>query len=292
MKQAFTGAGIALVTPFKSDNNIDYTAIKNIIDFNIDNQIDYIIVHGTTAETATQSEGEKKEVRAFIADYVQGRVPLALGMGSNNTNELLNSLETTDLKGYDAILSVTPYYNKPQQKGIIAHFTQIANKSPLPVILYNVPGRTGVNMLADTTLELAHHQNILAIKEASGNMEQIMEIIKHRPEGFLVLSGDDLLTFSMLALGADGVISVAAQAAPKIFSQMVHQCLNGNFEDARKSHFKMMPYMQLLFVDGNPAGIKAALESLDLCLNKLRLPLVNAHPDICEAIEQSMASFK
>ncbi len=286
MTKFFKGTGIAIITPFNKDKSIDFDSLEKIIEYNISGGTDFIVVHGTTAEAATQTSEEKKAVREFVLEKVNGRLPLAVGMGGNDTADLIVSLRTIDLTGFDAILSVAPYYNKPTQGGMIAHFEAVADYSPLPVIIYNVPGRTGANIKAETCLKLAAHKNIIAVKEASGNLEQIMEIIRKKPEGFSVLSGDDLLTFPMVALGADGVISVAAQAAPELFSGMVKDALASKNKEAAEKHYRLMPYMQYLFADGNPAGIKAALAARGLCKNILRLPLIPANEQVCTEIEK------
>ncbi len=286
MTKNFKGTGIAIITPFKKDKSIDFESLEKIIEYNIKGGTDFIVVHGTTAEAATQIPEEKQAVRDFVVEKVNGRLPLVVGMGGNDTADVVVSLKTTDLSGFDAILSVAPYYNKPTQGGMVAHFEALAENSPLPIIIYNVPGRTGANITAETCLKLASNKNIIAVKEASGDLEQIMEIIRRKPDGFSVLSGDDLLTFPMIALGADGVISVAAQAAPELFSGMVNDALASKNKEAAEKHYKMMPYMQYLFADGNPAGIKAALAARGLCDNILRLPLIPANAQVCAEIEK------
>ena len=286
MTKNFKGTGIAIITPFKKDKSIDFESLEKIIEYNIKGGTDFIVVHGTTAEAATQIPEEKQAVREFVVEKVNGRLPLVVGMGGNDTADVVVSLKTTDLTGFDAILSVAPYYNKPTQGGMVAHFEALAENSPLPIIIYNVPGRTGANITAETCLKLAAYENIIAVKEASGDLEQIMEIIRRKPDGFSVLSGDDLLTFPMIALGADGVISVAAQAAPELFSGMVNDALASKNKEAAEKHYKMMPYMQYLFADGNPAGIKAALAARGLCDNILRLPLIPANAQVCAEIEK------
>ncbi|HRY32249.1 MAG TPA: 4-hydroxy-tetrahydrodipicolinate synthase [Bacteroidales bacterium] len=275
MNHKFTGTGVALVTPFLKDKQIDYPALAGIIDHIITGKTEYIVLLGTTGESVTVSREERENLIRFVRESVHDRLPLVLGIGGNNTMEVIRQLESTDLTGYTAILSVCPYYNKPQQDGIYAHYAALAQSSPLPLILYNVPGRTGSNMTAATTLRLAYeYGNIIAIKEASGNLAQIMEILKEKPEDFLLISGDDNLTLPMIALGASGVISVTAQVKPRPFSDMVRFCLAGDMEKARKLHFELLGLMSLLFADGSPAGVKAALHILGLCENELRLPLV------------------
>lgn len=270
------GMGVALVTPFKADKSIDFQALARLVEYQIKSGIDFLVVLGTTAETPTLSADEKRQVRDFVAARVAGRVPLVLGMGGNNTMGLVEELRTTDLSAYDAILSVVPYYNKPSQEGIYQHYATIANASPLPVVLYNVPGRTGVNMTAETTLRLANDfpDKIVAVKEASGNFTQIDDIIKRKPADFMVISGDDGITFPLITLGAVGVISVIGNAFPKEFSKMVRLALEGDFANALLIHHKFTELFSLLFVDGNPAGVKCLLHAMGWMENELRLPLV------------------
>lgn len=270
------GMGVALVTPFKADKSIDFQALARLVEHQIKSGIDFLVVLGTTAETPTLSADEKKQVRDFVAARVAGRVPLVLGMGGNNTMGLVEELRTTDLSAYDAILSVVPYYNKPSQEGIYQHYATVAAASPLPVVLYNVPGRTGVNMTAETTLRLANDfpDKIVAVKEASGNFSQIDDIIKRKPADFMVISGDDGITFPLITLGAVGVISVIGNAFPKEFSKMVRLALEGDFANALLIHHKFTELFSLLFVDGNPAGVKCLLHAMGWMENELRLPLV------------------
>jgi len=269
------GMGVALVTPFKADKSIDYDALRVLIEYLIVNDCDYLVVLGTTAETPTLSKEERQNIKDFVRKQVAGRVPLIVGHGGNNTMELVKELRTGDFEGFSAILSVVPYYNKPSQEGIYQHYKAIAEASPLPVILYNVPGRTGVNMSADTTLRLAYaFENIIGVKEASGNITQMDDIIKNKPSRFEVISGDDGVTFPLLTLGAVGVISVIGNAFPREFSKMVRLGLNGEYEKARAIHHKFTELFSLLFVDGNPAGVKCALHHMGFIENELRLPLV------------------
>lgn len=269
------GLGVALITPFDENKVIDYRALGRMIEHIICGKADFIVVLGTTGETPTLSESEKHEIRRFVVDKVAGRVPLVVGMGSNCTYSLVESLQSADLTGYSAILSAAPYYNKPSQEGLYLHFKEVAAHSPLPVILYNVPGRTGVNISASTTLRLAHDfDNIIGIKEASGNFKQIEEIINHKPDRFQVISGDDALTYPLISLGAVGVISVVGNAFPKEFGKMVNYCLDGKFNDALPIHYKFSRLYDELFVDGNPAGVKSLLHHMGLIKNELRLPLV------------------
>jgi len=270
-----TGMGVALITPFKEDESVDYNALGRLLDYQIKNGIDYLVVLGTTAETATLTEEEKKEVSSFVINRVNGRVPIVMGVGGNCTRSVVEELKTRDFKGVDAILSVTPYYNKPSQEGIYQHYSALAKATELPIILYNVPGRTGVNMTAETTLRLAHEfSNIVAIKEASGNIAQADDIIKNKPNGFMVISGDDGITYPLITMGAVGVISVIGNAFPKEFSKMVRLALAGDFNNALGIHRTFTELFNLLFVDGNPAGVKCMLHAMGFIENKLRLPLV------------------
>lgn len=275
MNSKLVGMGVALITPFKEDETIDFEALSKLIEHQIKNGTDYLVICGTTAETPTLSHEEKEEIRQFVVQQAAGRIPLVYGLGGNNTREVVQVVQTTDLSGYDAILSVTPYYNKPSQEGLYQHYAAIAKASKLPIILYNVPGRTGVNMTAETTLRLAKDfPNICATKEASGNFSQIDDIIKNKPEDFLVISGDDGITFPLITLGAVGVISVIGNAFPKEFSRMVRLALQGDYDSSRLIHHKFTELINLLFVEGNPAGVKSMLAIMGLIENKLRLPLV------------------
>lgn len=270
-----TGMGVALITPFKQDKSVDYPALARLLEYIIQNKADYIVVLGTTAETATLTEEEKKSVKEFVVERVNRRVPLVLGVGGNNTKALTDYLKENDLSAFNAILSVVPYYNKPSQEGIYQHYKAIAEASPIPVILYNVPGRTGVNMTAETTLRLAHDfENIIGVKEASGNITQMDDIIKNKPADFMVISGDDGITFPLITLGAVGVISVIGNAFPKEFSRMVRLALHGQYEQALQIHHRFTELFSLLFVDGNPAGVKCLLNAKGMIENELRLPLV------------------
>lgn len=275
MQNKLRGMGVALVTPFKQDGEIDFDALKRLVEYQITNGTDYLVVLGTTAETPTLTEEEKEAVIQTVVSTVHGRVPLVLGMGGNNTQSLVNKIRTNDFNGIDALLSVTPYYNKPSQEGLYRHYEAIAKASKLPIILYNVPGRTGVNMLPETTLRLAHDfSNIVAIKEASGNFTQIDDIIKNKPERFSVISGDDGITYPLLTLGAVGVISVIGNAFPYEFSRMVRLALNGDYQHALLIHHQFTELIKLLFVEGNPAGVKSMLAAMGFIENRLRLPLV------------------
>ncbi|MBG0783178.1 MAG: 4-hydroxy-tetrahydrodipicolinate synthase [Bacteroidales bacterium] len=272
----FQGTGVALVTPFENDGSIAFKALHKLVKHTLDEGVDFVVALGTTSEAPAMNEKEKEQVVLTILEASSGRCPVLLGVGGNNTQAILDQLDKGIVKGVSGILSVIPYYNKPQQNGLIAHFKAIADKSPVPVVLYNVPGRTGTNMTAKTCLELAHHPNIVGVKEASGDLQQIMTIIQNKPKDFAVLSGDDVLTFPLIALGADGVISVAANAFSKEFSDMVKIARNGQMAEAAKLHYQMLHRMNLLFAEGNPTGVKALLEIMGICGSKTRLPLVEA----------------
>lgn len=286
------GMGVALITPFKADKSIDYDALAKLIEYQIKSGADYLVVLGTTAETPALSTQEKAEIKRFIADRVAGRVPLVIGCGGNNTAAVVEEVGNLDTNDFGAVLSVVPYYNKPSQEGIYQHYSAIAKASPLPIILYNVPGRTGVNMTAETTLRLAaDHQNIIGIKEASGNISQMDEIIKHKQPEFLVISGDDGITFPLITLGAAGVISVIGNAFPKEFSRMVRLALDGEYDAARTIHHRFTDLFSLLFVDGNPAGVKCLLHTMGFIENELRLPLVPTRITTYEKIRRVLDSL-
>ena len=269
------GVGVAFITPFKEDESVDYEALIRLVDYQIQNNTDYLVVLGTTAETATLTEEEKTKIVETVINRVNGRIPIVLGVGGNNTRAVVDQLKNGNFEGIDAILSVVPYYNKPSQEGIYQHYKAIAEASKLPVILYNVPGRTAVNMTAETTLRLANEfSNIVAIKEASGDMTQMDDIIKRKPDNFDVISGDDGITFPLITLGAIGVISVIGNAFPKEFSRMTRLALEGDYQSALTIHHSFSELFKLLFVDGNPAGVKSMLHMMGYIENKLRLPLV------------------
>ena len=271
----FKGLGIALITPFKEDGSVDYDALIRLVDYQLNNGADFFCILATTGETPTLTREEKQKIKDLVVDYVQARVPILIGCGGNNTAAVVEKLQTADFKGIDGILSVCPYYNKPSQEGLYQHFKAIAAATQLPVVLYNVPGRTGVNLQAATTVRLARDcQNIVAIKEASGNLEQVDEIIKNKPADFDVISGDDSLTFPMVSCGAVGVISVIGNALPKEFSRMIRLQMRGEYDPARTIHHRFTDLFSLLFVDGNPAGVKAMLSEMGFIQNVLRLPLV------------------
>ena len=269
------GMGVALITPFKESGSVDYEALLKLVEYQVQNGTDYLVVLGTTAETPALSEDEKTEVARCIIGQVRRRIPVVLGVGGNCTRTVVEKLKSDDLQGANAVLSVVPYYNKPSQEGIYQHYKAIAEATPLPIVLYNVPGRTGVNMTAETTLRIARDfENVIAIKEASGNITQMDDIIKNKPDNFQVISGDDGITFPLIALGAIGVISVIGNAFPQEFSRMVRLALSGDYENARVIHSRFAELFELLFVDGNPAGVKSMLNMMGFIENRLRLPLV------------------
>ncbi|RNL82235.1 4-hydroxy-tetrahydrodipicolinate synthase [Sinomicrobium pectinilyticum] len=281
----FTGTGVALVTPFKRDNSVDRAALEKIVDHCIEGGVEYLVVLGTTAESATLTREEKETVKQTVIKANAGRLPLVLGVGGNNTAEVVNELHTTDMSGFDAILSVSPYYNKPTQEGIYQHFKAVAEASSLPVILYNVPGRTASNMLPQTVLRLARDiDNIIGIKEAAGDIVQAMRLIKEKPEGFLVISGDDMVTLPMVLAGGAGVISVIGQGFPREFTEMVRYGLDGNATEAYRLHYKLMDAIDMIFEQGNPAGIKSVFRALGLADDVLRLPLVKVDRDLGQRI--------
>ena len=280
------GTGVALVTPFHKQGNIDFTSLGRLIDHTIEGGVDYLVSLGTTSEYPTLRSQEQLAVVEFTIEKVENRVPVVLGMGGNDTRSLVDKIRHTDLSSIAAILSVAPYYNKPNQKGLYAHYKAIAEASNTPIILYNVPGRCGVNMTAETTLQLANDfSNIIGIKEASGNMAQCMEILANKPQGFTVVSGEDALVLPMIALGAQGVISVAANAYPNIMSELVTHSLKSNMKKARTVHEKLLPFSNAIFDEGNPTGIKAALEIMGICQNNLRLPLVKSSKQLYSKLQ-------
>jgi 4-hydroxy-tetrahydrodipicolinate synthase len=271
----FRGTGVAIITPFKNDSSIDFAALGRVINHVISGGVNYIVTLGTTGESVTLTKDEKNAVVSYVVDTIDNRVPLVVGIGGNNTQEVINCIRHSDLTGVDGILSVAPYYNKPGQKGLFEHFKAIATCSPLPVILYNVPSRTCSNISSDTCLELAHEcENIVGVKEASGDISQIMRIIKGKPENFNVISGDDTMIIPIIASGGAGVISVLANAFPAQCSELVNHSLKNNFKSARDIQFHMMEIIELLFIEGNPSGVKAMMSSMSICQNNLRLPLV------------------
>ena len=292
MDKLFSGTGVALATPFKQDFSIDIEKIDVLVNYVIDNGINYIVALGTTAETPTLSFEEKKQILNTIIESVNGRVPIVAGIGSNNPTEIKEQINCFDLNKVSAILSVTPYYNRPQQRGLIAYYEQIAKQSPLPVILYNVPARTGVNIEAETTLEIANKiPKVIGIKEASGNFAQIMHIINKKPKDFLVISGDDAITLPLLACGVDGVISVVANAFPKDFSQMVRFALNRDYATARKYHYKLLDCISACFQDGSPSGVKAFLQAQGIIDDYVRPPLVSVNEQTKKLIQQLLLTI-
>lgn len=289
MSLQLKGTGVALVTPFKENGNIDFPALEKLVNHCISGKLEYLVVLGTTGESATLTKEEKIKIYAFVKEINKGRVPLVYGLGGNNTAELVEEMKKADFSGYSAILSVSPYYNKPTQEGIYQHYKALDAVSPLPIILYNVPGRTMSNMLPETTLRIAKDcKNVIGIKEASGSLEQIMKIIKDKPEGFLVISGDDGITLPIMASGGDGVISVVANSHPLIFSNMVRACLNNDYPTAQKLNYQLNDFIAMLFAEGNPAGVKSALKQLNIMEAFLRLPLIKASEGLSEKIAAEM----
>jgi 4-hydroxy-tetrahydrodipicolinate synthase len=285
----FHGTGVAMVTPFKADGSIDHSGLKNIIDHIITGGVEYIVSLGTTGEAATLNPDEKKEVWEATAEYTAGRVSLVAGIGGTNTADVVRDLHNFDSKHYDAILSVSPYYSKPTQEGIYQHYKAIAEAAVLPVLLYNVPGRTSMNITADTTLRLAHDfKNIIGTKEASGSFDQFNMIIRDKPEDFLIISGDDAIALPLISAGAVGVISVVGNALPGILSTMVRMCLDGKFIEAQPLHYSLIETITLCFSEGNPAGVKSALKLLGICGDTLRLPLVNVSHETTSLIEKEL----
>ena len=281
------GMGVALITPFKEDESVDYEALARLVDYQLQNGTDYLVVLGTTAETPTLTEEEKEQIIHLVVTKVNGRIPIVLGMGGNCTRAIVDQLKSKSFDGIDAILSVVPYYNKPSQEGIYQHYKAIAEATTLPIVLYNVPGRTGVNMTAETTLRIARDfKNVIAVKEASGNITQMDDIIKNKPKNFNVISGDDGITFPLITLGAIGVISVIGNAFPREFSRMVRLALAGDYDSARTIHHRFTELFSLLFVDGNPAGAKSMLNAMGFIENTWRLPLVPTRITTFEKIRE------
>ena len=274
LREKFTGTGIAIVTPFHADGTIDWDSFRKLIEFWIVGKVEYLVVLGTTGESATVHGEEKQQVFSFVNEVNAGRLPLVAGIGSYDTSEVLKHFKSFDLKGYHAILSVGPYYNRPNQEGIFQHYKILNDNAPLPIMLYNVPSRTGQNITAETQLRIAHQcKNIFATKEASGNFDQVMQIIKYKPSDFMVISGDDGITLPMIALGADGVTSVVANAYPKGFSTMVRLCLDGKFAEAKELHYRYTDIINSMFAEGSPSGVKAYLAEMGLCQNTFRQPV-------------------
>ncbi|MCU0460676.1 MAG: 4-hydroxy-tetrahydrodipicolinate synthase [Bacteroidales bacterium] len=289
----FKGTGVAIVTPFKNDSSIDFSALGRVINHVIKGGVNYIVAMGTTGEASTLTKDEKHAIVSYVTEAIDSRVPLVAGIGGNNTQDVINTIRELDLQGVDAILSVAPYYNKPSQRGLFEHFKAISACSPLPLMIYNVPGRASCNISSDTCLELAHEcDNIIAVKEASGDLAQIMRIIKGKPGNFMVISGDDMLIIPVIAAGGSGVISVLANAYPSECNEIVSNAMNNNFKAARDAHFRFIEAIELLFADGNPSGIKAFMSIMDLCQNNLRLPLVPVNSNVYSRIKKFVEGVK
>lgn len=276
----FYGTGTALITPFKKDHSVDYDAFKNLVEFNISSGVDYLVVNGTTAESATTTKEEKSKLLEIALDVNNRRIPFMYGIGGNDTAEVLQRIAVTNFKGIDALLSVCPYYNKPSQAGVIEHYRALAAKTPVPVLAYNVPGRTGINMSANTSIRLSEIPNIFGVKEASGDLVQALEIIKHTPKEFLVISGDDLLAVPTIAIGAVGAISVLSNPYPGKFSEMIKAALQSRFQQATETLMSFTDINPLMYEEGNPVGVKSLLEHLGICTNEVRLPLVKASENL------------
>ncbi|MBO7481840.1 MAG: 4-hydroxy-tetrahydrodipicolinate synthase [Bacteroidales bacterium] len=293
MNSNFFGTGVALVTPFDINGNVDYVAFARLLSNVVDGGVDYVLVMGTTGETPCLSVEERRKVIDFAKREIAGRVPIMVGMSGNNTSDLLDCIRNFDFNGIGGLLTASPFYNKPVQNGLYAHFAHVAEVSPVPVILYNIPGRTGVNISPETICRLARDfDNIIAVKEASGSVDQIMRVVENKPERFTVISGDDGLTLPLMAAGVKGVISVVANAFPRELSQMVKLALNGDFDQARKLHYRLLPTVRLMFAEGNPAGVKAYLSQMGVIQNVLRLPLVNVSDDLYARIANDIERLK
>lgn len=292
MNSKFLGTGVALVTPFKSDLSVDHDALAAIVNFNIENGVEYLVICGTTGESVTITKQEKKEIIATVSKANNGRVPMVLGIGGNNTAQVVEEIKTTDLSNIDAVLSVSPYYSKPSQEGIYQHFKAVAEASPINVILYNVPGRTSRNVEVQTTLRLANDfKNVIGVKEAGNNVAQYLQLIKNKPEDFLIISGDDDLALGVVLAGGAGVISVIGQAFPKEFSEMIRLGLKGDAKSAYKLHYRLMDVIGYIFEENNPAGIKGVFEALGMCRDTVRLPLVPASDQLKEKIKNFVNKF-
>ncbi len=293
MQDKIKGTGVAIITPFTKQGKVDYPSLEKLVGYIINNKVDFVVALGTTSEAATLSENEKSAVMSHVIKSVAGRIPIVMGIGGNNTQQVIDTIGNTNFDDISAILTVAPYYNKPNQRGLFAHFSAIADVCPVPLILYNVPSRTSSNIAAKTVLKLAaEHNNIVAVKEASGDLNQITEILRKRPAGFSVLSGDDALTYPMMALGADGVISVVANAFPAAFSQMLRLMANRQFDDALAIHYSLTDIIEQLFKDGNPGGVKAALSVMDICENYLRLPLVTVEETVYSELKRLIENYR
>ena len=292
LRKKFTGTGIAIVTPLHEEGKIDWKSFKKLIEFWIEGKVEYLVVLGTTGESATIHGQEKQEVFSFVSETVNGRLPLVAGIGGNDTAEVIEGFKEFDLKGYDAILSVAPYYNKPNQEGLFQHYKALNAATPLPIIMYNVPARTGMNVTAETQLRIAREcSNIFATKEASGNFEQINQIIKYKPADFMVISGDDPITLPMIACGAEGLISVVANAYPRDYSDMVRLCLAGKFHEAQILHYKYTDIIASMFTEGSPSGVKAYLGEMGLCENSFRLPVHKVSDKLQQRIRELMKTI-
>jgi 4-hydroxy-tetrahydrodipicolinate synthase len=287
MSHLFKGVGVALVTPFTSDHKIDFTALTKLVELQITGGTDFLVVQGTTGESPVLSQKEKMEVLHCVMEVNDKELPVVYGLGGNHTLDLCSRVKELP-QGVDGILSVSPYYNKPLQSGIVAHYKELSSHTDLPIILYNVPGRTASNVSAETTLELSEIENIVAVKEASGDFDQIMEIVKNKPDNFTVLSGDDAITLPLISVGVEGVISVVANALPERFSNMVHSAISGDFAQAHHEHYELMDMTRLMFTEGNPGGVKEALKERGICNNVMRLPLVNISEGLRDEIHQEM----
>ena len=291
-KQTFTGTGVAIVTPFQQNGDIDFPALKKLVQYLTDGGVEYLVVLGTTGESATLNKEEKQSIFSYVSEVNAGKLPLVAGIGGNDTRDTIKSFSSFNLEGYDAILSVSPYYNKPSQEGLYQHYKALSETSPLSLIMYNVPGRTGMNVSAETTIRIAEDcRNIIATKEASGNFDQIMQIIKYKPKDFGMISGDDGITLPMIALGAQGVISVVANAYPAIFSQMVRLCLKGDFTAARPMHYMLTDIINTLFAEGSPSGVKAYMSEMGICGNYFRLPVVPVSEKMMDRIKALKAAL-
>jgi len=290
--QELIGTGVALVTPFNAQGTVDHPALARIVNYQVENGIDYLVVLGTTGESVTLSKQEKKEVIHTIQQANDGRLPLVIGIGGNDTAVVVNELKTADITGFDAILSVSPSYNKPTQEGIYQHFKAVSEASPLPIILYNVPGRTSSNMSVETVVRLAAFENVVAIKEAAGDLVQAMKMIQYTPKDFLVISGDDMIANAMTLAGGAGVISVIGQAMSQDFSDMIRYALNGDVDESYELHYKMASVIDMIFEQGNPAGIKALLQHLELCSDEVRLPLVKADADLQNRLNTFLKQYE
>jgi len=289
LQEKFRGTGIAIVTPFNADGTIDWDSFRNLINFWIDGKVEYLVVLGTTGESPTVHGEEKQQVFSFVNDITAGRIPIVAGIGGNDTRDVLTGFKSFDLKGYDAILSVSPSYNKPNQEGIFQHYKMLNAQTPLPILMYNVPARTGQNVTAETQLRIANEcRNIFGTKEASGDFNQVMQIIKNKPKDFLVISGDDLITLPMIACGGDGVISVVANAYPKEYSEMTRLCLAGRFNEALPLHYKYVDIINSMFAEGSPNGVKAYLSEMGLCSNAVRLPVWPVSEKLLEKVRGLM----